>query len=72
MNPILLFLSNYWEVKEPPARLRKKQGFWERHGTTILSIGLPALLIIAIIVFLLICFTIGGTESSLWFNKGLA
>lgn len=72
MNPILLFLNNFWEIREPRTNLRKNESFWEQYGTIILSIGIPVLLVLAIIIFLLICIHIGGTESGLWYNGDIA
>ena len=68
MNPFLLFLNNLWEIREPPVRLENKQRVDDKHQKSINGAILILVIIMAMIIFLLLCVHIGGTESGVYYN----
>ena len=69
----LLTLTGTETKKSEPVRLAKKpekKSWLQKNHDTIMMVLMSIVLILSLMMFLLICFMIGGTESGKVYNNG--
>lgn len=65
----LLTLTSFNNKKDEPVRLAKKEESWlQRNHDKIMVILTSIILVLCFLIFILICFIVGGTESGKYYN----
>lgn len=67
---LLTIFTGLTTKKNEPVRLYKKEESWlQRNHDKIMVILTSIILILCLLIFILICFMIGGTESGRYYNQ---